>query len=66
MSTIDIRQHLKGQELEHCCICGKALVPGKDEILIDENDDVWCAECNEEFALRMDAIYEDMKKRKKK
>lgn len=66
MSTIDIRQHLKEQELEHCCICGKLLIPGKDEILIDENDEVWCAECLEEFALRMDKIYEDMKKRKKK
>ena len=66
MSTIDFRQHLKEEELEHCCICGKALIPGKDEILIDENDEVWCAECLEEFALRMDKIYEDMKKRKKK
>jgi len=66
MSTIDFRPHLKEQELEHCCICGKALIPGKDEILIDENDEVWCAECTEEFALRMDKIYEDMKKRKKK
>ena len=66
MSTIDIRQHLKERELEHCCICGKPLIQGKDEILIDENDDVWCAECIHEFALRMDKIYEDMKKEKKK
>lgn len=66
MSTIDIRQHLKEQRIEHCCICGKPLIQGKDEILIDENDDVWCYECNEEFALRIDKIYEDMKKKKKK
>ena len=66
MSTIDIRQHLKGQELEHCCICGKPLIRGKDEILIDENDEVWCAECNEEFARRIEAVYNEMKKEKKK
>lgn len=66
MSTIDFRQHLKKQELEHCCICGKPLIRGKDEILIDENDEVWCYECNEEFALRIDAVYEEMKKKKNK
>lgn len=66
MNTIDFRQHLKEQELEHCCICGKPLIPGKDEILIDEYDDVWCYECNEEFARRIEAVYNEMKKEKGK
>ena len=53
----------RNQELEHCCICGKAL--SEEDAIIDEHDEAWCPECLHEALTMYKNLSEQMKAEKR-